>query len=601
MYELSYRDEVEWRQLGGSEDLPPPPPDRPVEGAALLWWEEHCIECAIPHCYTTCPLYRGRRDGRCARFAYGIYPNRGVDGLHGYGADIHFRRWAKLETVWPVQPALRSPRVLSRRAALINGLERAVETVVSFLDRAWVGPRLRGKFKAVRRRWAARAAEATGQARMPDGFYVKFYSPGDRRGHLHLEVVGEAPLYGRRLEIGPGWNEHYIPVAELAHLFGGSAKLLRVWVDGDREMRLVFTWLDLVRLSRGADAGAGMGPAEKVKCVAWDLDNTLWAGLIGEEGGDGVRLYPGRPELIQRLDERGILQTVASKNDYAVAWAHLERLGLADYFLFPAIHWGPKSGSLGQVAKALNIGLDSLAFVDDSAFERAEVAQALPQVRVYEPEQLETLLDRDEFDVPATEESRTRRIKYRAEAQRQRILGEWSEDYETFLRSCQLVMSVGAPREEHWDRCLELVNRSNQFNLSGRRYTMEELRAAGDGADHEALALKVSDQHGDYGLVGFAVFHQRGRDADLVEFVMSCRVAQKMVEETFLLWYAQRLRQRAGRLRAVVRVTDRNAPLRQSLAQIGFVEGAEEGELRGLSLSAKGEIAVPDVIEIRTL
>ena len=600
MFELTYSSEAVWKEMGGGSTIPPPPPDMPVERIALLNWEEHCIECAVPECYEGCPLYRRRRDGRCARFAYGIYPNRAVAGPHGFGADIHFRRWAKLEARWPSAPALRSPDEWRRRAAAIAWAETLTEAVAASLDWCGVGRQVRGKAKALRRLWAARVAEAPDDQRLPDGFYVKFYASGEGTGNLHLEVAGEVPLFGRRLAIEPGWNEHYLPIADLAHLMGGDPKLARLWVDGDEERRLVFTWLDLVA-GAATDRPAAAQPAAKVKCVAWDLDNTLWEGVLAEGGGTDARLFPGRRELLAALDERGILQTVASKNEYEVAWERLEELGLAEYFLYPAIHWGPKSRSLEQVAQALNIGVDSFAFVDDSDFERGEVSQALPQVRVYDPAELDTLLDRAEFSVPVTEEGRTRREKYRSEAQRKRILAEWTGDYEAFLRSCDLVMQIGSPGDEHWERCLELVNRSNQFNLSGHRYTLPELRAAAEGDGDEPIAWKVRDQHGDYGLVGFAILRTCGADIDVAEFVMSCRVAQKRVEDTFLLTQARRAAERGGRLRIRARVTNRNAPLRASLERIGFVTEERATESEYLALPTDAEIRVPDVMRVETL
>src|SRR5438105_10164366 len=165
----------------------------------------------------------------------------------------------------------------------------------------------------------------------------------------------------------------------------------------------------------GAGSAQAAAPADKVKCVAWDLDNTLWEGTLLEDGPDGCRLRPEVRALIERLDERGILQTAVSKNDHDDAWAVVERLGLQDYFLYPAINWGQKSANLKQIAERLNIGIDTFAFVDDSPFERAEVAAALPMVRVYSPEQLAGLLERPELDVPVTEMSRKRRLSYLAE------------------------------------------------------------------------------------------------------------------------------------------------------------------------------------------
>src|SRR5215207_8346865 len=115
-----------------------------------------------------------------------------------------------------------------------------------------------------------------------------------------------------------------------------------------------------------------------IKCVVWDLDNTVWDGILLED--PSVALRPGVAEVIRALDERGILHSVASRNDHALAMAKLAELGLAEYFLYPRINWNSKASSIEGIAGDINIGLDALAFVDDQPFEREEVAFSHPQV-----------------------------------------------------------------------------------------------------------------------------------------------------------------------------------------------------------------------------
>ena len=114
----------------------------------------------------------------------------------------------------------------------------------------------------------------------------------------------------------------------------------------------------------------------EVKCLVWDLDNTVWDGVLLE--GDSVRLRHEVRHVICTLDERGILQSIASRNDYDEAMAKLEELSLAEYFVYAQISWGPKSTSLQNIVQRLNIGADSVAFIDDDPFERDEVAASVP-------------------------------------------------------------------------------------------------------------------------------------------------------------------------------------------------------------------------------
>jgi HAD superfamily phosphatase (TIGR01681 family) len=186
------------------------------------------------------------------------------------------------------------------------------------------------------------------------------------------------------LDFRPGYNLVRIPWSQFCFDPSLGQVCLAVFPAEDCAPRMIFTWLDLVRLR--AHPGAGSGgepppepPAAKVKCVAWDLDNTLWSGILVEDGPERIRLRPEVLAVIQELDQRGIIHTIVSKNTHEQAWAVLQALGLADYFVFPAINWGSKSANLRQVAKRINIGLDSFAFVDDTPFEFACIPIGKPR------------------------------------------------------------------------------------------------------------------------------------------------------------------------------------------------------------------------------
>lgn len=388
---------------------------------------------------------------------------------------------------------------------------------------------------------------------------------------------------------------------------------LRLSIVNDREVRLIFTWLDFVRLRDGLSSvprfnNVGKACPEKqdqpatakmIKCVAWDLDNTLWHGVIGDAGIYGVTPNRDILDMIQRLDERGILQTIVSKNQHDTAWPKIEQLGLADYFLYPAIHWGPKSRSVQQIADELNINVDTFAVIDDSPFERHEISNLLPQVRVFDPVVGPSILDDPAFDVPVSDESRGRRLKYLTDARRKRVHQSWRGDYAEFLKSCHMVLQIRYPQSADYSRCIELLQRSNQFNLSGRSYQADGFHDLLQSPRHECFCFEVADDFGGYGIVGFAAFETTNDGPHLVDFVLSCRVAQKMIESTFLSWYARR-QQDLGhqQLRARLRVTTRNAPLRDVLNQLGFTCLASEEDHQLLELRFGNDAIVPDVITI---
>jgi FkbH-like protein len=345
-------------------------------------------------------------------------------------------------------------------------------------------------------------------------------------------------------------------------------------VAAEPEKRLIFTWLDFVRYAAGRRAGvAGPRPADKVKCVAWDLDNTVWRGILAETAEpSSLEARREALELMRALDERGVIQTVVSKNTHDEAWEVLTRLGIQDYFVYPAINWGAKSENLKAVAERINIDLNTFALIDDSAFERGEVKTALPQVRVYADTEMTGLLRLPELDLPITEASRIRRLSYLAEMRRETIQASFQGTYDDFIASCEMKLRIFEPvAEGELLRCWELVQRSNQLNLSSRRYALPEFKALVADPAVFGLAFECGDRFGEYGIVGFASVADTGPSATLVDFVLSCRVAQKKVEYTFFKWLAQELRGLGkGELLANLVVTKKNKPLRQVFSELPF-------------------------------
>src|SRR6185503_19700268 len=168
-----------------------------------------------------------------------------------------------------------------------------------------------------------------------------------------------------------------------------------------------------------------------IKCVIWDLDNTLWDGVLLQD--ESVSLRQGVAEIIKALDNRGILQSIASKNDPQKALEKLEQFGLREYFLFPQISWNSKVFSIESIARLINIGIDSLAFIDDQPFERAEVEFSLPQVMRIDAAELSQLLDLPEMNPPTiTEDSRMRRLMYQADIRYKQAEEDFSGPKEEF-------------------------------------------------------------------------------------------------------------------------------------------------------------------------
>ena len=232
-----------------------------------------------------------------------------------------------------------------------------------------------------------------------------------------------------------------------------------------------------------------------------------------------------------------------------------------------------------RIAKSLNIGIDSLALIDDSAFERNQVASEWPQVRTYDVTEIGDLLNRPEFDVPATEESRNRRAMYRAEEKRNTLMNAEHTDIADFIRKCNLKLHVFTPTtEDEKLRCYELVVRTNQLNMSGVKYTSEEFETVLTRSGHKNFAFSCTDDFGEYGIVGFGQYRVEDDTMVFTEFAMSCRVAGKFVESALFAHLLGQENCKAGTF--AVKKTKKNILLRNTLEQIGFrIESESEASV----------------------
>ena len=323
------------------------------------------------------------------------------------------------------------------------------------------------------------------------------------------------------------------------------------------------------------------------KCLVLDMDNTLWGGVIGEAGMEGIQLGPDYPgnvfvdfhKRVLSLRDRGVLLAAASKNNApdveAVLAEHPSCLLKRSDFAAFEVHWEDKATSLRRIAATLNIGLDSLVFVDDNPVERAWVREQLPEVTVIELPATplgywKALDDTACFDtLTLTAEDRKRAAMYAAEAQRQELQSS-AGNLDDFLRSLDLVLTAGLVDESTLPRVAQLLGKTNQFNLTTRRHDEAAIRdicARGAG-----LWVRVRDRFGDAGLVGvvLAVPEEDGTWG-VDTFLMSCRVIGRKVETAMLA-----LLERIAALRGVSRLcgdfipTKKNQPAERFLPDHGF-------------------------------
>ena len=240
---------------------------------------------------------------------------------------------------------------------------------------------------------------------------------------------------------------------------------------------------------------------KRIKCLIWDLDQTLWSGILLE--GDPIVLRPGIRETITGLDKRGILQSIASQNDPELAIKQLRALGLVDYFINPQIGLtADKPSQISNIANLLNLQLEHIAFIDDDPSQRAYVAYTLPAVTVLEADQAPTLTQMTMFTVEyLTEEANSRREFYQAEMQRQAAERSWDGRWLDFLRYCQIVLILRPAAPKDVPRIGELVERTNQLNTAACQLSKEDITRRLSSPDYRLTVARMSDRFGDYGTV----------------------------------------------------------------------------------------------------
>jgi FkbH-like protein len=346
------------------------------------------------------------------------------------------------------------------------------------------------------------------------------------------------------------------------------------------------------------------GKAKKV--LVLDCDNTLWGGVVGEDGLDGIKLdghdYPGKAyydfqKTVLHLANRGVLITLCSKNNEADVMEILERhpwcLLKTSHLSGWRVNWQDKVANIRELAEELNLGLDSFVLVDDSALECEMVRRMLPEVTVLPiPEQLyrlPQLLVRDGlFDTLAiSDEDRKRAQLYKSENQRKKARGSF-QNIEDYLESLEIVAEIRKPRPGEIARVAQLTQKTNQFNLTTRRYSEEDIARLVACEDTAVYSLTARDKFGALGLVGVFIAKREGRFGSIDSYLLSCRALGRDLEMAFLSRVVGELERQWGveGWRAEYRRTSKNAQVADFWDRSGFAPTAGEGDVKRYHASA---------------
>ncbi len=339
------------------------------------------------------------------------------------------------------------------------------------------------------------------------------------------------------------------------------------------------------------------------KCLVLDLDNTLWGGVIGDDGLSGIQIgelgtghaFSDFQKWLKELKNRGILLTVCSKNNEDTAKEPFEKhpemvLRLEDFSMFVA-NWEDKARNIRTIQQALNIGMDSMVFLDDNPFERELVRTMIPEITVPElPEDpalyLQYLRGLDLFETASySREDAGRTEQYREKAQRAAFEAAF-QSYDDYLEALQMRASAAAFDPFHYPRIAQLTQRSNQFNLRTVRYTEAEIEALAQDDSRIGLYFTLKDKFGDHGLISVVVLEKQPEDTLFIsEWLMSCRVLKRGME-AFIVDKILSVAAQQGFRRVVGEYipTPKNAMVKDLYEQLGFARlenGRFQAEVSG--------------------
>jgi len=583
-------------------------PATDIEEMSLLFWGEHCVECAAPGCYQTCDLYQARPDKRCRRFGYGSFRNSKFASLRGYGVEVSFKKWAKIEAfgnlaLHPVDSILTHERLIQRAAPVANVVGKVIGKLTK--NELWESGTYIASEKLARRLHRTRPDN-----RLPEAFLLEVYNPNSETIRLQLnfspareemadnkDLVQLGPSVVTTVSFPSGYSRHEVEAVRLNSVIAsGKPFKISMIPEADNNARLIFLTADFVNFAKKPVTA---NDVKKVKCMVWDLDNTLWKGILVE--GDEVVVRPEIGPLLKHLDERGILLSIASKNDHTSAWQKLQQLGLSEYFLYPQINWAPKHLNIKTIAEQLNIGLDTFAFIDDNPFELDQVAQALPEVVRINAEDIPSLTSDARFQGSTSADARQRRHFYQEAIAREVAQLEFGSNYLGFLATCGITLEIKPYSPDDLERVAELVQRTNQLNFSGHKYTRPQLDTILANPQLEKYVLRSSDKYGTYGTVGFSIVEPGEGILQVRDFMLSCRVQGKFIEQAFFHHLVQHHNpDGAARLWVNFCPTERNKPARQVLETLGFrkCEPAADRLLDGMVHSSPNSLQC-DFIKVR--
>ena len=531
-------------------------------------WEEHCTECAIPGCYETCSLFSRRIDGACSRFENSIQK---VSTSQGVFAHVVFKQWGKLESV------LTDKTVNLRFHSFLTSLNDA-STKLTEIHPTSKFTFFWGWFVSRVRRRVVRKIGSKVDPSASKLLHSIIYNPGEPTSiAVEISVLGIG-VFRDSISLNTGWTEKIIK------LQGRSAQtqtLLRVLPNPQSRTELLFHTLNVVvpkgqshsQFSnlKAEEFKQSDGHLSPVKCVVWDLDGTIWDGILAESGDVPQMVLRHRIlETLETLDKRGILNSIASKNNSAETLGVLKDLGIAHFFVSPQINWNHKSENLLKIASDLNLNLGDFLFVDDTKFEIDEVKNTHPTIRTLDASHTSSMLEMSFLNPTTPSLGSSRRVFYQEEEKRKVDLSQSTLSFNDFLRSCNMQLTIRSlSKQQDFDRGFELLNRSNQLNFSGLRLSNSDFKNSTLDTNSLWICADLEDKYGTHGIILVGKIEYK-LSFKVTELAISCRVAGKYIEEAFFQWVIDTFSEKHDVLELGYVETPRNGLIRDAISRSGF-------------------------------
>ena len=383
-----------------------------------------------------------------------------------------------------------------------------------------------------------------------------------------------------------GYNVYLLPLKEaVAELGRRNFYSPKMWYVGSMPYSIKGLSAIAELISRYTSVVKGA----KKKCIAVDLDNTLWGGFIGEDGVNGIQLsnnkegsrYKDTQRILKKMKEQGVMIAVLSKNnleDVEPVFSHPDMVLQHEDFVAEVINWEPKTVNIRQLATDLNIGLDSFVFLDDNPAEREQMKAECPEVAVIDfpkdsaqlPDVVAKAYDKYFLTLEVTGEDTQKTAMYRSETKRKAEMHS-AVSMADFLIKLEMTMGIHFMKPEEEKRVIQLINKTNQFNVTTKRYSEEELHALAMGKDSDILTVRMADKYGEQGLVAVLILQYAGTEAVIDTFLMSCRVMGRKAEEEIMA-QVKKVLQAKGiiTVKAAYFKTEKNASVMDLYDKLGF-------------------------------